>query len=87
MAINEGFTVSEQQTKEPMLYLDWFLDQYEIGLPDISLLQQNQAYLQGLIDAKGTESVGYLLQIQSSLRSAEVMIRTLKQYKVRMPHG
>lgn len=72
---------------EPMLYLDWFLDQYDVGLPNLDQLQANQAYLQGLIDAKETESVSYLLQIQNNLRSAETIIRTLKQYQVRMPHG
>lgn len=73
--------------KEPMLYLDWFADQYDVGVPNASVVREAQAYLQGLADSAEPERRSYLLMAISALRSTEVMLNTLKQYQVRMPHG
>lgn len=73
-------------TKEPMLYLDWFVDQYDIGLPDVSAISQSIAHIEGML-AADPERFMYLRVIATELRSFEVMVRTLRQYKVRMPHG
>lgn len=73
--------------KESMLYLDWFLEQYECGLPEPRVFDAAMAYLQGLLDARNGENTSNLHQCISCLRSAEVIVRTLKQYSVRMPHG
>ena len=72
---------------EPMLFLDWFANQYDVGVPDPSNVREAQAYVQGLLDSAEPERRAYLYQAISSLRSAEVIIRTLRQYQVRMPHG
>jgi hypothetical protein len=73
--------------KEPMRYLDWFADQYDVGLPSPETAREAIAYLQALIDTAEPERRAYLMQAASCLRSLEVMVRTLRQYDVRMPHG
>lgn len=79
---------SDDRTSEPMLYLDWFQDQYDVGLPDSTNFALCQAYLQGMLDSLGPDdNKGNLMQCISTLRSAEVIVRTLRQYQVRMPHG
>lgn len=79
--------MTKEQTKpEPMFYLDWFLDQYDVGLPDTSAISQSIAHLEGIL-AADPERFMYLRSIATQLRSFEVMVRTLKQYQVRMPHG
>ena len=72
--------------KEPMLYLDWFLDQYDVGLPNLEGIACSIAYLEGLM-AASPHHFGRLTSVQSQLRSLEVMVRTLLQYQVRMPNG
>lgn len=73
---------------EPMLFLDWFADQYDaVGLPSEENLRQSAAYLQGFIDAMEPESRAYMHGALNNIRSAEVIVRALKQYQVRMPHG
>jgi hypothetical protein len=73
---------------EPMLYLDWFVEQYDVGLPNPDNFAMCIAYLQGMLDSLGPDdNRGNLVQCIGALRSAEVMARTLKQYQVRMPHG
>lgn len=79
---------NEKKVAEPMLYLQWFVEQYEVGLPDPTVFSMCQAYLQGMLDSLGPDdNRSNLLQCLSTLRSAEVIVRTLKQYQVRMPHG
>jgi hypothetical protein len=70
----------------PMLYLDWFLDQYDVGLPDMSAISQSIAHLEGML-AADPERFMYLRSVATQLRSFEVMVRTLRKYQVRMPHG
>jgi hypothetical protein len=70
-----------------MLFTDWFVDQYDVGLPDPGNIREAQAYLQGISDSVEPDRRAHLYQAISTLRSAEVMIRVLKQYQVRMPHG
>lgn len=75
------------EPKEPMLFIDWFADQYDVGVPDPAIIREAQAYLQGLVDAAEPDRRAYLNQAITSLRSAEVIVRVLRQYQVRMPHG
>lgn len=72
--------------KEPMLYLDWFVDQYDCGLPDPSAISQSIAHIEGIL-AADPERFMHLRTVASQLRSFEVMVRTLRQYQVKMPHG
>jgi hypothetical protein len=78
--------MAESLTKDPMLYLDWFLDQYDVGLPDTSAISQSIAYCEGVI-AADSERFMYLRSVATQLRSFETMVRTLRSYQVRMPHG
>lgn len=77
---------ADQKPNEPMLYLDWFLDQYDVGLPDTSAISQSIAHLEGML-AADPDRFMYLRSVATQLRSFEVMVRTLRQYQVRMPHG
>jgi hypothetical protein len=81
-----GHTCVPPAEKQPMLYLDWFLDQYDVGLPDTSAISQSIAHIEGMLSADPDRFM-YLRSIATQLRSFEVMVRTLRQYQVRMPHG
>lgn len=71
----------------PMLYLDWFVDQFDVvGLPDPSSISQSIAHLEGMV-AADPDRFMYLRSVINHLRSFEVMVRTLRQYEVRMPYG
>lgn len=86
--VSNVIRTEDEKAKEPMLYLDWFVDQYEIGLPNLEVFASCQAYLQGMLDSRGPDdNRSNLFQCLSALRSAEVIVRTLRQYQVRMPHG
>jgi hypothetical protein len=86
--MTEVARTEDEKVKQPMLFLDWFLDQYEVGLPNPETFQICSAYLQGLLDATPRdENRANLMQCISSLRSSEVIVRVLKQYQVRMPYG
>lgn len=79
---------ADEKANQPMLYLDWFVDQYDVGLPDSEVFARCQAYLQGMLDSCGPDdNRSNLIQCISTLRSAEVIVRTLRQYQVRMPYG
>lgn len=71
---------------EPMLFLNWMADQFDCGVPDPSVVSQCLAYVEGL-RAADPERFTYLPMVVGQLRSFEVMLRQLKQYEVRMPHG
>ena len=78
--------MTKESDKQPMLYLEWFVDQYDVGLPDPSAISQSIAHLEGMLSADPDRFM-YLRMICNQLRSFEVMARTLRQYQVRMPHG
>lgn len=73
-----------KESKE-QLFLQWFAEQYEVGVPEPFVFAATIAYLQGMLDAKGPEdNRANLNQCISTLRSAEVMTRVLKQYQVKI---
>ncbi len=76
--------MSDKNTDAP-LFIDWFAEQYECGMPDEFLYAVCEAYLQGLIDAmpEGANTAN-LHQCLSVMRSSGVMRRVLKQYGVRV---
>lgn len=78
--------MKKESDKDPMLYLDWFVDQYDVGLPDPSAISQSLAHVEGILSVDA-ERFMYLRMVACQLRSFEVMVRTLRQYQVRMPHG
>jgi len=74
--------------KEPteQLFLRWFAEQYECGLPDASIIRECLAYITGVRDERhGSDAnISNLTQCISVLSSFEVMVRALKQYEVKI---
>lgn len=77
---------SRPLTTETKTFLDWFVEEYDVGLPSIQNFATSMAYLQGLIDAKREDQgVGYLIQCHGTLNSAKTIVELLDRYKVKAP--
>lgn len=68
------------------LFLNWFAEQFDTGVPETSAVSQSIAHVEGLL-AADPERFMYCRMIVSQLRSFEIMLRQLKQEQVRMPRG
>lgn len=77
--------MSDRSSKE-QLFLQWFVEQYDVGLPDPSNISQCLAYLSGIVDANAPDSdrFVYMRMCISTMRSFEVMVRVLRQYEVKI---
>lgn len=71
--------------QKEQLFLQWFAEQYDVGVPEPFVFAATIAYLQGMVDAKGPdENRSNINQCISTLRIAECMTRVLKQYQVKL---
>lgn len=76
--------MSDPVSLEQQLFVEWFAEQYDCGVPDQDTLRVCRAYLQGMLDRCGPEdNRANLIQCISSLSSAETMVRVLRQYQVK----
>lgn len=68
------------------LFLRWFAEQYECGLPDASIIRECMAYVTGVRDERHGDgaNISNLNQCISVLQSFDVMVRALKQYEVKI---
>lgn len=70
----------------PQMFLTWFAEQYDCGVPDQDIFYVCEAYLQGLLDGLPEHAnKANLNQCLSVMRSAGVMQHVLRQYRVTMP--
>lgn len=72
--------------KTEQLFLQWFVEQYDCGLPDEWNFRMCVAYLQGLLDAQepGSQRFVQIRSCISCLTSAETMVRALKMEQVKL---
>ncbi len=78
--------MSNDPKAEPMLFTQWMAEQFDCGLPDVSMVSQSLAYIEGL-KAGDPERFIYLSMVAAHLRQFEIALRQLKQMNVRMPYG